>query len=824
MSYRTYTAVAALLSLACAGFAANAPKDRGPMSVVVRITPADHPMQMEALKPLLATDAADRLNPRPAGLTDEAYFNIVVGGQYDKLNGFWPFRLPLGTPAAVTKADYFACITNYPGLKYYEDRYGRAPAKVDGNAYESVPAFVAAYKVTGDRRYLDMTRLAVESMGLSALDEIEKNPTNPASIGQYWVSQYAYMYIALQAIKDTPEFKPMMARFGECLGKRANAWPLYPQRNGTNLGPLCPGFWYDLALEYSPTPIPRAAELKAYADTIWNDWARYHDSDEDDPNYTMGDLIVCHAWCLLRGEPWWKSKAASRMWLDYAEQVANDGSWPAYGDGGNIGRYGTAVFAAELAAAASHDGRYKWLAHRAFWNGKDRFRQLCAGIGYTHQEYLALAYLIADETVKEVPPSAGVTLTERHWRDLTSWAVRLSPTGGYWFVMQDKLAPSKLIFRGGPKETDDSLLMQVAQQGGHGHMDAGALSHYCGDFADYLDYATLRLDLYMEAHNIFTLRDPAIDKPWPGRWNALCTTEDVQVPVTGSSAEASYARVHIGEYPGTTTTSNSWKTIREWKNPWTLEKAIGYKNWPMRLDRSVLFINNRCVVVRDLTEWLTPASAEMGPNWTFAELGSAGPNWVYVWMPKILNGHYGSLVEREGRLTRLAPVETAARDLLIWYAPKQGGVLTIEKLLRERSELDCYVPANSDLNMPLRAWYTQKGEWTPEHRQAFTSVLMPHAPQADAAALAAGMTVLQDTPEATALRIAADDAVYTVVMTTPGKTATVGALTTDAEAVLIAQTKGKPGRISAWHATALTYEGKELLKSRRPRDLSREIK
>jgi hypothetical protein len=167
--------------------------------------------------------------------------------------------------------------------------------------------------------------------------------------------------------------------FGESIGKRANAWPLYPQKNGTNLGPLCPALWYDLALKYSPTPIPRAAELKAYADAIWKDWRKCADTDEDDPNYTMADLLVCEAWCRLRCFEWWKDRHTSLMWLDYAEQVGNDGAWPAYGDGGNIGRYFTALFACELAAKHTRDGRYRWFAHRAFWNGRERHYQLGLG-------------------------------------------------------------------------------------------------------------------------------------------------------------------------------------------------------------------------------------------------------------------------------------------------------------------------------------------------------------------------------------------------------------------------------------------------------------
>ncbi|MHB9134230.1 MAG: hypothetical protein ACYDBB_24435 [Armatimonadota bacterium] len=823
MSTRMSLCLVILIGLIAVVFAQEAPKDKGPMSVVVKITPTDKPMEMEALKPLLATNAADRLNVGwPAGMTENDHFLALVTGQYDKFNGMWPFKPPTGDPAKITKADYLEMIKQYPGLDYYVNQYGKEPVKASNGAYEAVPVFIAMYKATNERKYLEMTALAVKSYCLATDEDVAKHPTAPASLGDYWVSQYAYVYLPLLEIKDTPEFTQIMAVFGESIGKRANAWPLYPQKNGTNLGPLCPGFWYDLALKYSPTPIPRAAELKAYADAIWTDWVKYADTDEDDPNYTMSDLLVCEAWCRLRGFEWWKDRKTSLMWLDYAEQVGNDGSWPAYGDGGNIGRYFTALFACELAAKYTRDGRYRWFAHRAFWNGKERVKLLCTGIGYQEQIWTALGYLFADETIKEIPPSAGVTLTQRHWRDLTDERTRL--TEYYWFTLQEKLAPSKLMFRSGPKETDDYLLMQVAQQGGHGHTDAGALSHYGGGLADYLDYATLRLDLYMEAHNIFTLRDPKIDKPWPGRWSGLFTTEDVTVPVMGKAADASYARVHIQEYPGTTTTAESWKEIQNWKGGWTKEKAIGYKNWPLRLDRSVLFVNNQFVVVRDVTNWIVPASAQMGQNWTFGELGSAGPNWVNVWMPKFLNGHYGALVNVNGRNARLSPVENAPRDLLIWYAPKPDGAMVIEKLLRERSELDCYVPMNSDMNLPLRSWYTRTGEWKPEEPQAFTTVLMPHAPGMDAAKLASSLATLQDTAEYTILQVRDGDTVRVIIMNTSGQPVSVGNLTTDAESAILTLVKGKPVHISAWHATKVTLGGKKLLEKKLAEDLDRQLK
>ncbi len=59
----------------------------------------------------------------------------------------------------------------------------------------------------------------------------------------------------------------------------------------------------------------------------------------------------------------------------------------------------------------------------------------------------------------------------------------------------------------------------------------------------------------------------------------------------------------------------------------------------------------------------------------------------------------------------------------------------------------------------------------------------------------------------------------TVVLNSSGRSVTVGTLTTDAEAVLIVREAGKPTTLSAWHATAVRYEGKELHKAEKAGDV-----
>ncbi|MHB9024994.1 MAG: hypothetical protein ACYC7E_12625 [Armatimonadota bacterium] len=802
-----------LLLALCAmitAFAAEAPK---PVTwvppTVVEIGPADNPMQMPALQPLLATDAADRLNVKwPEKLTEDEYLTNIYTGKFDFMNGWWPFVPPTGDPSTFTRKDYVQAIKDAQYIfTSYEQRYGKLtdPIKANVYAWETIPIYVALWKVDGNPEHLQRVLRAIKITSLTLDEEYAKYPTTPPLYNAYWKRDLAYTYLAMLAMKDTPEFKEAMAILGKSAGKLANAWPIAPFKTAYNMS-FMSAFWYDLGMTYSPEPLSNAKAMKAYSDEIWQEYWDAKDMNEEDSSYTMLDLVLIHAWSQLRGEKWWTDPVRRKLFQQYAEQIANDGSWPAYGDGGVAGDFLQGMWVAEVMAGITRDGRYKWLAHRAFWNARPRLGRLCARIGYMQFVWLALGACYTDDSVKEVPPKAGVTMTERLMFSLTTPEQRYK---GYWWYIdgEKRWLPRKLIFRGGSKETDHFMLVQAGPMAGHGHPDSGSIQFFSADLGTLFDYPTLRLDNGMESTNAFVLQDPAKPGPWPGRMSGIFTTELTSVPTMGSASDASYARLRIQEYPGTTTTAESWKTVREWKGNWMLEKAIGYRNWPLRLDRSILFVNNQFAVVRDTTHWLVPAAARMGANWTFGELGSAGRNWVNVWAPKVRTG-YGTL---------LRPVESAPKDLLIWFAPRPDATLQIEKLNMPRKEIINYHPATSHINMPLRAWYTRTGDWQPGQSQGFTTVLIPHDPAVKAETLVPNITPLRDDEGCSAVQIKAADAVRIALINTTGQSVTIGKLVTDAEAALVTVTR-KGTHISVWHAMNVRYGGKTLLKVKKAQD------
>lgn len=172
------------------------------------------------------------------------------------------------------------------------------------------------------------------------------------------------------------------------------------------------------------------------------------------------------------------------------------------------------------------------------------------------------------------------------------------------------------------------MLVQAAGQSGHGHPDAGAILQYSGDWAFYLCHGFTRLDHRMEHHNLLTLRDPQTDKPREGSM----TAEDYGVPVSGQSPEGAHARVHLQEAPGVNV-AEAWEKTQAWAKKelagagYPPNLACGYKNWPVRLDRSVVFVNNQFAVVRDVMTPTLPVAAQIGQNWVVGNFGpTVGPN------------------------------------------------------------------------------------------------------------------------------------------------------------------------------------------------------
>ena len=287
--------------------------------------------------------------------------------------------------------------------------------------------------------------------------------------------------------------------------------------------------------------------------------------------------------------------------------------------------------------------------------------------------------------------------------------------------------------------------------------------------------------------------------------------------------------MHIQEYPGTTThVPQTWQAMLAapaFSAVQCPEQAIGYRNWPVRLDRSVVFANQRFTVVRDRLVFTAQAEALLGQNWTFGEMSLPGTHWVNVWTPQELNGWFGQTVGQ----ANLAPVSTAAKDLLIWFAPQADARLEVERLNRSRFQLYYdqagqlveTLPDPSHVNLPMRAWYYRTGTWQPGSTLAFTTVLLPHDPTVSAPGLAQTIDMVADTSDYTVIRVLdlREDAVRLVVINTSGGTVHVGRLATDAEAIILTYQHGQAVHCSGWHATQITYAGQTMTSAKAATDV-----
>jgi hypothetical protein len=706
-----------------------------------------------------------------------------------------PWKPPALDPARISKADYLEALRPY--LAYYEKTYGNSSGQAMQYAYEAVPAFAAFWKATNDPKYADLALEAITAYARYLQKDLqdrlkqmrEKGETRPP-YNTYWPWMYAFVVIGIYELEGAPQQARMKAVFGEAVAARAAAFPVYWEHGAQNRT-LDAALWYEIALRFGDAG-SRAKELRKYADDVWNEWWTRRDIEEDCSGYTPGDLLVLDAWSRLRGVAWWEDPDAARLWRGYTEQISNDGTWPAYGNGANHGEYSRALYLAELTASKTREPRYKWLAHRAFWNGRDRLTELMQGIGYEKAIYLALAYLYADDAVREAPPLAGVTLTQRRFRERTDWSKRTEEYGGPLFVLHERRTPSKLIFRSGPAEKDAFLLLQAGSVAGHGHPDTGSVLYYGSGFAYHLSHGVTRLDHDMEQHNMFTLRVPG-EPPWR---NGNAAVESTSVPVHDATAGASYARLRIEEFPGFEPTEERWKAILSWKRPgYPAQKAIGYRNWPVRMERSVLFVNDAFVVVRDVAAFRLAATAQMGQNWVVGNVPAVGANWAKVQTPLIYGFTYIH--------PPIAPIRTAPGALLIWFAPRADGRMELVDGPKKSAAYGDYY-----INLPRRVWYPRTGRWSAGSSIAFTSVLVPIAPDADPSVLAGAIETIKDSSEATVLSTAIGGIRRVVVMNNSGKTLREGDIETDAEAAVLTYSDGRPVRVAAWNATFASVHGK----------------
>lgn len=514
---------------------------------------------------------------------------------------------------------------------------------------------------------------------------------------------------------------------------------------------------------------PDAPKWRAYADAVWGDWWDFRDVGINDTGYyhsSWGNIL--RAAELLGRKEVFRDRRAREMFERLVAETPPDGAVIPYGaSGGYNSAAGARIFALELAAKHTRDGRYRWVAHRIFNHGQARgFSPTHHHLNAVNLEDVALTSLICDDTVEPVEPkAASALLTRKEILRLTdAEAKAMFPEAGgvdcnMW--MSQRVLPSKLAFRSGWAPGDLFALVEIYPR--HDPLNPTAivgLERYSAALAEMTSEKFISRENAVHIADLSGTATYLGKKPFKGKpglpvgWAGM----EVAVPDFSDHTLATHARVVVTKYMGFEATHT----------------------------REFLFVKNRFLLVRDETAFDEAFQAAVGPTWNTQCIGEPrGENWLNTWF----EGHYF----QAARLYDVPPW-----DLLVFYGPKAGAKLEVAG-----KPIDA--PANSRL---IATHYTWEGEVAPGKPVQFVTVLLPHAPMRDATPLARGIEVLRDEPGLAVVKVAAEGRVELALLNPSGAkievdTKGLGTLATDARAAYLDCEGGKPKRATIIQATSL---------------------
>ncbi|MCY2990888.1 MAG: hypothetical protein NTY19_23880 [Planctomycetota bacterium] len=546
----------------------------------------------------------------------------------------------------------------------------------------------------------------------------------------------------------------------------------------------CQGINHALAARFYPDE-PDAAKWKSYADQVWTDWWDFRDVGINDTGYfysSFGNILRASE--LLGRTEVFTDPQSRQLFERIMWEVTPDGASVPYGaSGGYNSGAGARIFALELAARYTRDGRYRWVAHRLMNCGQSR------GFSSTHHhlqavalEDIALTSLICDDSVAPVEPASNsqlllrkeiLRLTDKQAKDMFPEAGGVDCN----MLMSQAIMPHKLVFRAGWNPGDLFMLLECYPR--HDPLNPTAivgLERYSASFAE------MTSEKFVSRENALQITDLSGtatflgqktfkgEKNLPVGWAGMETT----VPVFSDHALATHALVRVSKYMGFEATQQ----------------------------RELLFVKNRFVLLRDETEFDDSFHGAVGPVWNTQHVGQPrGENWLNTWF----TAHYFQIA----RLYDVPPW-----DLLIYHGPKTGA-----KLIVAESPVD--TPAQSRVTATR---YTWEGEVKPGLRLQFVQVLWPHAPTLDASSLAKTIETLVDEPGLAAVTIADGTHTELAILNPDGRkldldTKSVGRLATDARAVYLDFVNGKLNRELVRQGTHLVLGTQESFRSPERKDV-----
>lgn len=539
----------------------------------------------------------------------------------------------------------------------------------------------------------------------------------------------------------------------------------------------------------------QAPRWKARGEQGWNDWWKFRDIGINDAAYFADSLAIALRTADLTGrtEVFSDPQARATLWDRMIYETSPDGALIPYGwHAGWNGLAGVRIYALELAARKTGEGRYRDVAGRMF-----RYTLARGGFspGQEHwaaisAESVALAAIACDDRVTPVAPDKGSKVLRRPEivrYDPAQTKARL-PAGGQFDASMDMTArqlPSKLALRSGWAPGDMFMLVEAYPR--HDPLNPTAIlgfERYGSSFAEMTSEKEVARENAVHIADLSGEAAPVGGALGRGQRQlpAGFAGMDSAIEDFGDDALATHARIAVENYGG----------------------------FRARQQRELLFVKNRFVLVRDETVFDDRFRAEVGPRWNTQSIGMRGSTWTDT---RIAAHWYNA---------RLRLYDNPPGRLLIWHAPRAQARLRVDP---------AEVPpvGAEDQRAVLRHSMTERYVWVgqavPGQRLQFTTILLPHMRADEAANLASTIQVLRDEPGLSAVAIGdsrgwelavLNEMGERVILATPG-----GPLTTDARALYLRIAPGTATHFSARGATQVTLGTVALHRSPAPVDVVR---
>jgi len=680
---------------------------------------------------------------------------------------------PMPKPGRITREDYMEFIRRtYEGGRESALRVAGSPEHKNQYIYARREAFF--YQATKDERHARLALkfirgdYAYHTQGKGKDEETHFAMFAPAVEAYWWIRSCPALtkqdhelckrwLLMLNEKNKHLEYGAMNRSTGSALGRMVAAM-LFPDN-------------------------PEAAQWRRYADTVWNDWWKFRDTDENSTGYNGLWWHYITTWLNVADkEDLYQDPGMKKLIYRFLAQATPLGPTPYFGDvcGWNSSP-GQWIALMEKWATVYHDGSFKWVAHRLFeWTAPQEEQMWQWGnINQNMMDGLMDAYLAADDSIEEVPPDLGSVVT---YRKALRWSSREErQRTGYHAFLTDRVIPNKLIFRTGWQPDDTYALVELCPPMGHGQSDAGSINCLVSKGSVLLaDTPYLVKD--HSFHNCFIVK-PAAEPKERWRWShEKLARMKISVEDFHASRKVACASLRVGRY----------------------------MDQPVTLERRIFFLGDEGLWVRDRLVADEPYEARIGPAWQTTHVyGERADNWVNTCMVTLPVAYIWEL-------KYMMQWKNRPWDLLVYFMPHPGANVVIDDVTHD--ETRCIVDKPLMNNFKKRVWYTRTAKLLPNEPHLFSTVLIPHKPTADASPLAKGIEPVLDGDDAAVVKIAPDaDRQLWVGFNRSGKVLQAQRIATDAKWFMVIVDGA--GATGYWlvDATYLEVDGHKVFSSASPR-------